>query len=118
MTKRDDSLHHGSDLDIAERCLVMAAHDVAGEKFDQRAASVLAVEPEILRSLIGIREHGRVEMSLGTVRMLCVLGLLTADENGYFLPDVVEDALDDLIDRLKKEGKTLDGLSTRGGGDE
>lgn len=75
-----------------------------GKILDERAISLLERTPTLLHGLLVIRERGAIEFSLGDVRELSRHGLITADHEGFYLSDVVEDILDLYIQELKKEG--------------
>jgi len=88
-------------FDHVDRIMVQQARELMGTILDARALVALEQQPTLLEPLLAMRGHGRMELTKDLVVELVRLGFVTADRDGYYLTDIVEDFLDEVIRRLR-----------------
>jgi len=86
---------------------LMVLGSILRDTVNAKAAKLLEEQPQLLLALATLRLSGKVDLTKAEANNLVVLGLLAVDADGYFLSDVVEDAIDKMIVELESKGSSL-----------
>jgi len=74
-------------------------------ELDKRAIEALVSSDAVLIGVMAIRMGGKVELTLNDVQDLVKAGLVTADNDGFYLSDIVENMIDDILEKVESSEK-------------
>lgn len=85
---------------LLDKKVINLVHKLDPEKFQTRALSFICENPYVMVYLIKMRKLQKLDISSDLVIQLCQLGIFTADKDGFFISEVVEDLIDQICENL------------------
>jgi len=89
--------------DEMDRAALDVARTMFGKVLDERAMEFIRRNPDTINGLLAIRLTGKVPFPKKDVIQLCRVGIFSADKDGYYVSDIVEDLIDEVIKRIHQE---------------
>lgn len=102
MSDKKDSTDERSAKDklVAYSMLGMAFRDA----MNVRALEALAEDPDLVVMLTALRLTGKANFTKAVADQMVRLGILSIDFQGYYISEIVEDAVDKYLQLLEEDG--------------